>query len=210
MAIPANVARIALVGTQAGEDVFETGFWVAGLPIASAAEANEAAADVKAAIVASTFPAAFENLVNITTVIDQVRVYAYPAGGPTATWIGAAAYGLAGTKPVVLPLQVACCMTLNTGMAGRSKRGRMYLPANAVGVSDVSHLTATPVNAARVGLADAMSRINDIGDFVQCVVVSQTLSSFAPIVSVSSDLKPDIQRRRANAVVAAKTTTALT
>lgn len=201
MAIPAQCARISLIGTSPLGEIFDTSFWVGAL-IADQAEANAAASTVAGLIASTTLDDAIKAIITADTKYTEVRVYAYPTGGPNATAIGAAPVNLTGTAPTgqSLPLQVSLVATLQTDFAGRSFRGRMYFPAHGA-LMGTNHLFAPQVaqNLA-LALGPFLTGVNAV--LYPVCIVSQTLSTKTPVTQVKVDNKPDIQRRRANRAVA--------
>jgi len=104
--------------------------------------------------------------------------------------------------------------TLLTGLAGRSRRGRVYLPATALGVSATTlQQNGSPISYAQ-HMALWLSTFNSLpgnlpGDpAVPAVVVSRTTSAFNPVTSVRMDSIFDVQRGRQNKFIAATTVSA--
>lgn len=199
MGIPAGVSRVSLIGTGPGAEIFETGFWLQVAP-ATDALADALAADIVAAAGTVALPN-LRSLIPADSSYRSVRVYSYPAGGPTAAHVGEAAIATgAGTATGSNPLQVAMVVTLLTGSAGRRNRGRMYLPAT--GVVMVDHMfSSARVDAAAQGVRDLLAGLGSETPPKPPVVVSTAGSSAKPITSVRADNKPDIQRRRANKLI---------
>jgi len=198
MGIPAGVTRVSLLGTLATTEIFDTSFWFSGVTAASADDATAQATEI-AGYVNTRLTAAVKTLLNGDSSFDRVRCYAYPTGGPTATYVGefAIASGV-GTGSSQLPLQAAYCVTLETGLSGRSNRGRMYLPFDAITLQP-GHLVST---ANRDTITDFIGNvIKDVNSSatvgIGCVV-SQVGSTFHSIVNVRGDQRIDTQRRRAN------------
>lgn len=196
MSIPSGVARFVLVGHLGGSETFETGFWEVG-DFASQANVDDAAAAAATAFLADMASAA-TNMLRTIDGYDEVRVYGYPSGGPTASFVGVAPLGTTGSSSTSNPLQTCCVATLLTGAAGRRRRGRMYLPATG------EPLTASEFSSARVtAIANAVAGFLGFGSPDPThgpIVLSQVAGTHAPVTQVRVDSKPDIQRRRAESL----------
>jgi hypothetical protein len=135
-----------------------------------------------------------------------LRAYAYPGGGPKAQFIAeAVATAAPGSGTHFLPLQVSCVVTLQTGAAGRSRRGRMYLPADGAGMGANHQFATGDVDQASIAVAGWIHALSLLGG--DPVVLSTLTGTAMPITSVKADTKADIQRRRANKQVPANTYT---
>lgn len=199
MAIPPDCARISLIGHQTTGELFDTSFWIAGTNVpTSNADANALAETVSAGLGGDTLTS-IAALLNPDSGYDQVRVYSYPTGGPSASYIGAATIGSGvGTATATAALQQAMCITLRTAQAGRSHRGRMYLPADGVALT-TGHLFSFGLTTDVVDkMASFFSYINTLSASNNVQVVSQTLTTATEVTTVTADQRPDIQRRRAN------------
>jgi hypothetical protein len=205
MAIPDGVTRFSFVGTGPSGEVFDTSFWVFGVIASSSVEANDQAALVRQHQEAG-LGAVLRPMVGTDYTYTEVRAYAYPTGGPAATYVGAAAIaGGAGTGVNEGTLQTAMVVTLNTGFAGRSKRGRMYLPHNTGNLIGHRFDTTQVTNVANE-MADFFSAINADTDLGDVIVLSQIgTGSFEEVDSIKVDNRPDVQRRRASQFAASFT-----
>lgn len=200
MPIPANVARISLTGTLIQGEQFDTSFWVAGGVPANQADANDLAAQVAAIPQLTTIGAGGpRTMIDTTSAYTEVRVYSYPTGGPTATFIGSAPItpGTGVSSESSLPLQCCIVASLRTGFSGRSRRGRMYFPVTSLTLA--SHQMTQADLDAFVGVVksifDAVNAFTS--PLLSVSVVSQTLGDFSPVTTVTADSRLDIQRRRA-------------
>lgn len=200
MSIPAGCTKVSIIGTMEGADVFDTGFFMEGLTIASAADANTAAASMASIFDSVAGKSYLLGLMAVGTNITEFRVYHY-TGGPTATFVGSHLQAEAGQGTAQLPAQVAVVATTLTGFSGRSNRGRMYWPADGADLSGGHQLPAALVGHVAGTVAEYFHDIKVAypGITGPCVV-SQTNTSYKAITSVKVDSKPDIQRRRANKV----------
>lgn len=205
MSIPSLTTRVQVRGHFPGAEIFEWGYWLGGAPV-SQDDANNLAAAQK-----TLFDSALKTLllphINADSGYDEIRVYAYPTGGPSAAFVGSAALGYAGTGSTTCnnPLQVALVVTLLTGLAGRRNRGRLYLPYQlSTGLTN-HQLTQSQINPIGTAFADFAGGQN-VGQ--QISVVSQVgAGAQNPITAVKVDSRLDVQRRRANKQTALFNTT---
>ena len=129
MPIPANMARVSLIGTLPSGETFDTSFWMQQTNLTTQALTTEAATNIAALWTPAARAQWYANL-GTDASYDRIKVYAYPTGGPNATFLGTAEIA---TKPGTgnlsdLPLQTCSVASLRTGQIGRSRRGRMYFP----------------------------------------------------------------------------------
>lgn len=98
------------------------------------------------------------------------------------------------------PLWTACCCTLLTGFAGRSGRGRVYVPADSAGYASGQFGTANVDTVGR-GMRDLIDHINGssiAGESATVIVASSTGPK--DVTRVRVDSLPDTQRTRADSV----------
>lgn len=190
------MSRAVIHGTLAGGEIFETGFWLSQAPT-DADAATARAVEIAGHVVSDLLPGV-TGLITADSAYTGVRLYAYPTGGPLATFVGEGPITSGpghGTGSNPLPDQCGLVVTLNTGASGRSHRGRMYLPGNGM-----------PLGADhQLGIDQATSVANAMATFISnmvgegpVVVLSQLLGTSRPVDSVNVDTRVDIQRRRAN------------
>lgn len=197
------MTRLTFGGTLPGNEIWECGIWMQGDAPTSEASANALAdlwwAELVATDGSGLGHAAAQFIWSPQIAMTYTKTYVYPAGGSKATYIGehtGSITGQASADPLH-PNQTAMCVTLRTGYAGRTNRGRIYLPANGVPLTDVANFqTAAGQQIANV--AATMIRDWDAASEGTLVVLSQRTSTAKPISSVSVDSRPDTQRRRAN------------
>ncbi len=207
MTILQNTVKVTIQGTAPGGEQFQTGFWLRDTPINSQAAANTLASAVVTSLGGGLL-AFLVTAINADTAYTAVRVYAYPSGGPLASFVGEAliAGGTGTSTAASLPLQIASVATLHTGFAGRRYRGRMYFPVNALA------LTAHQFNSSLYsGLSSNVRAffvsVNGIAGVGEVVVLSQVGTGDAvPVTSVFVDSRPDVQRRRAASLTPAGNT----
>lgn len=194
---------MVLHGTMAGGEIWETGFWMSDTGVTDASLAN-----ALAQLLAQTLNANDESGALAQMALEfwtgaitwtEVRVYGYPNGGTKAAFVGLYELpsGVTGTGTTTLPNQVCLVLTLNTGLAGRSHRGRMYIPIAKATLDASSELTSQLLTDFVTTWRTFFSDVN-ASDAGEIVVVSQSLGAFSPLSSVKADSRLDIQRRRAN------------
>lgn len=200
MSIPSGVNRVVFVGNLGQGEQFNFGFWTAGDVPASAAAANTFAAGVKTVFDSGGADAALLGCMSSDAALTAIKTYHYPTGGPNATYQGQVNLtGYPGTSTETsLPIQCALVFTLRTGLPGRSRRGRMYLPLTARTLT--SHqLTSTVLNTLTDQIGGFFTDLNTAVGLGTVSVVSQIgTGSTAPVTRVEADSRVDIQRRRAN------------
>lgn len=199
MAIPAGVTRISLQGAFVAGDIFDTSVWVRGAAIASDADANSFAADVATIFNAQSL--GFLPLLDSGSKYTAVKVYHYPTGGPTATYVGNFnIIGGVGTGSGHMPHQVCIVVTTRTAFSGRSKRGRMYLPATGINLTSDLQMNTALLSTAMGFIGGFFEALKTMPIPATAVVVSTKLTSTSDIVEITADTQPDIQRRRGNKV----------
>lgn len=96
-----------------------------------------------------------------------------------------------------MPQQTAYCITLRTNFAGRSFRGRVYLPGYAEGQNDSLGNPVANVRTAGVNFMTDMMAHTIGANTLQLAVMSRTLVTSTVVTSVEGrDLVWDTQRRR--------------
>jgi len=196
--IPDGVSKVSLIGQLAGgAEEFVTSFWIA------AAGTTQAAVDTMTGLIHDAVQFGMPDLKLLLSddcAFTDVRVYSYPEGGPNATFQASRPItGGAGTYSIYQPLQLSLVATLETGILGRSFRGRMYIPAT--GVDPTGHnADAGARNSMLDGLNAMFVAINADENLGPVSVVSQTRNEHNPVTALSADNRLDIQRRRAQQV----------
>lgn len=190
-------------GRLPGGEIWEAGFWMAGgLP--SSDDAAQAQAQLVLAVFVSesdppVIPELQANWWNAQTFLDGMRCYAYPTGGPSATYSGEYRLPspLQGASANRVPNQVAVVASLRTGASGRKNRGRIYFPATGANFSATAQYGPGNVSTLAGDIAAAFADL-DASSAGTPSVVSFAGSAHRPITSVVIDTRADIQRRRAN------------
>jgi len=190
MPIPANVVHTVVSGSSAGVEEFAFGWWNA---------ATEAPTDVD--LDSSTPFAAFRTSLLAAMTSDQI-ITAYDAYWYNGSGLAAHVHKSVthpGTDTTgMLPLQVACVLSLRTATLSRQGRGRIYLPTS--GASMMSGSLHQFASAKVDDLVDKFAAYQDAqliaGNGPQ--VVSRVASAMHAVTSIDADYIPDTQRRRRN------------
>jgi hypothetical protein len=209
------LVRFVMRGTINSSQTWSTGFWnlVTGSPINSTSlftwlSGQEDIVDAWW----NTGPKAFNAATH--TLLTNLDAYYYPAGATKATVSAGVQLGtaLAGSGTAG-NAQTALVVTTYTGHAGKSGRGRLYVPLTAQITHDtVSILQLTDCQS----LADATATLigatasNSGGglDMVPAVATPQVAGPGLPIISVAVDQRTDSQRRRADKILSPAIATA--
>lgn len=122
---------------------------------------------------------------------------------PAAPAIGVAAVTIAGGDPgSVIPQNSAYLLHKRTGRAGRTGRGRLYLPGITQDrVNDVGALTTSTVSGLTTAGADFLSNLFDTASVLGMVLFHDSTGSAAavaptPVTSLVCDPTISTQRRR--------------
>lgn len=199
--------KVVLSGSLAtGTESWSTGFYCNGNT--GFVVNTPAALGTWAAAVATDFTTllgtALKNGLSSAGAIQKVDIYYYPdIAGPAAA-VGTATNFVAGLTTAKNPLPTAAVATLETGLAGRSYRGRMYWPALAWTVSASGLFAGTEPANFRTEIADMIegicTRAPGEGGF-KPVVASRTRGVVTDVTAVSNDTIPDTQRSRRDNLV---------
>lgn len=111
--------------------------------------------------------------------------------------------GTAGTSAgIELPAQTALVVSLKTGLAGRSYRGRTYVGGFTTTAISDDGTYDRPSGAVMVQLGQAFGDLasNLNGDGTPLVVASRSLGTSEEVTEILVDNKWDTQRRRANKI----------
>lgn len=199
--------QVALIGTNSVGDKFHAGFNM------DSGVAGESSAQVVADAVAAAFVAKFDEdfsstqlkVVTPSTVsYDTVRVYerSQTPGGAAIDVAEAHMTGQVGTYGgFAQPPEVAVCLSLLTGVPGRSNRGRMYMPAPGLvtPVANASGVLATAGQGLYAQWAAAFfAELNSFSTGLDVVVWSRKNASVRNVTRVAVGNQFDSQRRRQN------------
>lgn len=214
MALPTSDIMRVQVGGAIPSDTWSIGFWFEFTGLATTptpAQMNSAANGFL-----SGFNTLFWNVAtnpwklkaSTATNLSTSKAYLYRSGALVAS--GAASMAaVAGTGGSPMPNYVARCVTLLTNQPGRSRRGRVYLPANGDTVTAATGLNTT-ISAQLTNLASLFSTSSGAqstgyffggSEVASFVVVSATHGYTTHITSLRADNKPDTQHGRENKLV---------
>lgn len=129
---------------------------------------------------------------------EAVRVLPAPVYDPDIS-IGSAGAGSFGAT--VLPPQCACILKLDTGMIGKSKRGRLYVPFPASGSLDPSGVISAGARTLLTAMGSALLGgivVGAGGDTAVATlgVYSRKLSTIAEVTDIATPFGFATQRRR--------------
>lgn len=207
--IPSNVMRFAFGGAMPAGEIWQCGLWFqSNLGEAAPGNNEDADAALSAMTAGLTQWTALLTALKATwstgTTHNRNALYCYPDGGPDATAVAIQdVTATAGTNATALPNQTARVVTILTGSAGRSHRGRIYLPGTGEAMSgSTGHFTSTGssiLSAMNTWIeACIAAAVLPGGSGVALRVVSPKLSSAFVATTLRTDNIPDVQRRRAN------------
>jgi len=207
-----NWERISIMGSNAG-DTWSINPWFryTGVAVISSTEADSIAAAALADFQSKVWGPASQPLKGVNaayTTLTGCRVLHY--NNNIIQQSGSAAQSpVAGTSGTPAPPYTALVMTLLTGTAGRSFRGRCYLPATGAPVSGSTALFTPVLTNYALNFAAWLSNANAwlpgslSGSLLHSVVMTQTGAAPADVNSVRIDDKLDTQRNRENKIRAA-------
>lgn len=149
----------------------------------------------------TTFFTGFAPYCDSGTVVNDITVYQYDAGAPSAGVQGRFNYV---TKPVgssstKLDSRMSMVASLLSATSGRAGRGRIYLPGAGVAMTN-RQFSAGPVGAIAPLVAAWIRAINlvNIGSTSPGTVCIAGASALMPVTTVRIDSKVDTQRRRSD------------
>lgn len=186
--------------------------WSCGLVGAGVAPVTLALDDAKMAASANAAVTRWGTLIlsaipfGTGVTLAGVTVYLRKANTADAAKVAAQAY--TGTQPsatITMPNQVALVASLRSSTAGRSARGRIYLPA----LANAPQPTGGVVGAAATAVANMIAGLNtDLSSAWGLAMAIWAGSTGGQCTNVIVDDVPDTQRRRRNKVPATNTGTA--
>lgn len=207
MAITANSLRLVMVGTLPGGDAVNTGFWVR--PETPPESLEDLILEMAVAQTAVNQWLSDSSGDRFGQAWTELRGYYYQGGefGSNATFVASLPIDTSpgSASGLHLPDQIAVVASTRTGLAGRSYRGRMYLPLNGLVIQPTGQLSQTQVDAIRTYTTALLSAC--LAGSLTPVIVSATQSSAVPITTVVVDSVMDTQRRRRNKLVPVATST---
>lgn len=195
----AGTARVTVSGVSPEGEIWNTGFWLAGTTtVVDQPTADATLVAIHAAML--PFQSTLATMLQSTASIRQWKLEVFNSTGPASNTSELDITPVPGSGAGQLPLQTAMCMNLRSSTPGRRARGRMFLPAYGLQLGGVEFKSTDLDNIG----ADLKSSFDDLNSGsgpisgVTVVVVSKTGATTHEIDRITTDGRPDIQRRRAN------------
>lgn len=210
-------ALLEFTGSIAGGGRWATGLWCTTDTFPSDPQAGCQSAATGAA---AAFSALWQNGVGAFNATDtnflaaSCRLYAAGATASTAVAQAATPAADAGTGFGSSAASTSCVVTLQSPQAGRSGRGRMYMPATAAtGLNAELHqflaANMTALMPALVTFFIAIEALSlDDSHVLTPVVRSPKMNTVHPFKRFSVDTRPDRQEHRERGIVFSKRTSA--
>lgn len=153
---------------------------------------------------AGTSATQVRNMLSTAGSIDSVSTYLYGVSGPAVLVGTSTAAAIAGTGTLNHPPQISTVVSLLTGIAGRSFRGRAYWPNLSTSIA--SSLMMSPSNAQNIAnaFAEILGLITDAGNPLPGFylgVYSATQDVVTLVTSLAVGTAFDTQRRRRDDLV---------
>jgi len=200
MGLPAGVARWTLQGTSSPDEVWAFDWWtMPGTGVASQASWQATVDALWTVLGTTSLNTNLAGLIGTDGAVTQLTGLYY-RNSQSAEFSGThvASPAIAGTSGTRAPLQMCFCVTTLTGRPGASYRGRMYLPTPGMPLDTNHRFTAGAMTAVVNSLKQVLGAGTVDGQYGPPVVVSRTKGIATQITNLRYDLRPDIQRRRAN------------
>jgi len=148
-----------------------------------------------------------KSLNDTDTNCNSVKAYYYPANSQFSAVQAerTGLTGMVGSAGAHLPTQCSLVMTKLTGKPGRRNRGRMYIPATGVVMVTGHTAGGTYVQGTVNATAALFTAINETtlaGGNPTVSVCSQFETAPATVTQVRGDDELDVQRRRADKIIA--------
>lgn len=146
------------------------------------------------------------NAWDTTTNYTRLTAYEYTALGGASSQAQIFSSGVTGLGTVGAPAQCALVVSLRSGIGGRNKRGRFYLPyTSRNGMTNLGQAASTDVTniaAAFKTLVDA-ANVTHIGTDAVVMGIASRASGFTVVAQdCKIDTKLDTQRRRTDKIPA--------
>lgn len=210
MALPMGRLVKAVLGGAMATDTWSCGIWMDGSAIGgspTAPQMNTFSNTVFSLFDTTVWSASsnpYKARCATGTTLASVKTYFYASGalfqqGQSSNTVVAAT----GSTPH--PAYVACCVTIATAYAGRSNRGRMYLPATAFAVDPTTLQFGTGVSDVATKIAAFLTALNGTalnGGAPVVSIVSSTHGLVQRVSNVRCDSIPDTQHGRSNKFIA--------
>lgn len=206
MPVPTDVPLLRVrVGGDIGGDVWSTGAWFACGALSAApsqAEMDAAALTILNLFDSKVWSGGIYGAWNTSGVnLKKCQLWAYMAGALVASG-GNTKSPVAGTGTAPQPAYCSQVLTLLTARAGRSGRGRMYMPMTGVAPSS-SNLQWTTATLGEGKIVDWIHEMSSSGGTdlpgtpaLQMHVVSIAHGFHTEVIAVKADSIPDTQHGR--------------
>jgi len=142
-----------------------------------------------------------------TTVYNRLAAYEYNAVGGATSQAQLFSSGVTGTGATTGPRQLAIVFSIRSGIGGRNKRGRFYLPATCKTIystnGQVAGADCTTLANAWKTFVNAANLTHIATDPVQYGIASRASGFTVVAQDVKVDSKIDTQRRRTDKILSA-------
>ena len=216
-AVPGDAIHLVAAGRIGAAQSWSVGVWV-GVAIGPGAflQANLQSVVTDWNTYMATWWAATKVFCSSDTDWRSTTGYFFPSNVPQASLVAASSASgtIPGTSTGYLPTQASVVSSLRTATAGRTGRGRRYLPCTAVALQSNHQLLLTQcavISAAEKALFDSINAYTSVPNNITnalVIVRSAAAQGIRAVRSVVVDSEVDVQRRRSNKIVAAFTSTA--
>lgn len=209
---PRGTMRMVWSGPVSTQDTWSTSLWstvgtLAATP--SQAEINTIASTGLAAFQANIFATGkLQGIMAAATQLTTCTVYFYDGTSSAAAAQGVATQtATAGNGTTLCPAYTSMVASLGTSHAGRSGRGRMYLPTTALALTAGTLQSSAPssITSCVKGLLSALTVTMTVGGSSVTNLVgvqSRKNNTLYLVTSISCDSIPDTQHGRLNKDVA--------
>jgi hypothetical protein len=205
MALPVDALKIVIGGQIDGVQDWSVGLWTTIALTGGAwgvANQNEVTAELE--VFVSTWWTHVEEVASSVTFLEYVKTYYYPAGSTHSSQLGVFTLTspAPGEGPQVHAAGTSMVCSLRSDVPGRSGRGRIYVPANGVSMSEPHQMNGgecsniCDATATLLGAFNTYTNPSQHVTSLAAVVASFTRSETNSITQVIVDDKPDSQRRR--------------
>lgn len=150
---------------------------------------------------------------SVGSTLARVQSYVYDEAGILAEQAVSTGATYTGTVAVKMPNQCAVVVSLGTGQAGKSRRGRIFVPLLGLGMVDGRMASTSPglIADAFQGMLESLAGAGYATPPSEgrVVVASATLGITTPVTNIRVGNVIDTQQRRRDAIVEAYTLRAI-
>lgn len=209
MGVLGPLTKMVVSGAMTPGEQYAFGFALINTTVTSQADLQNIANGIAGTIVLASGLGHVMNQKANGVTIDAVHGYYYATPSNRATYAAQAnVTGMSFSAGIPHPNQCSVVVTLLTGAAGKSRRGRMYLPLNACSVSN-GKIGSADVALISTDITAWIHAINGGAGGYQVAVASKTTAQIWPVTQIQIGDVYDTQRRRRNKIVEARTTTTI-